>query len=223
MAPKNAASSSMLWCSKSAGLFGDALHGTVDGGLDALVAEVLVNRAGELRFRSGLGRRGLSAHAAQSCCPSHMAHRWPVARLVMLASTSMRSGALRSRGGLGSASSISESATGCVGRGLLVEGSSGEGEALPAAMRAATRHAPFLLRQLSHFSSFGASRGHFPSLAGAPLRFIGAKRPSLRGVTCPRPSSPRRAQPKCGETVGFNAFAHSGDRGQCPRHFALLK
>ena len=41
-------------------------------------------------------------------------------------------------------------------------------------------HAPFLRRQLSHFWSFGASRGHFPSLAGAPLRFIGAKRPSLR-------------------------------------------
>ena len=52
--------------------------------------------------------------------------------------------------------------------------------ALAAAMRAANWYAPFLLRQLSHFWSFGASRGHFPSLAGAPLRFIGAKRPSLR-------------------------------------------
>ena len=62
---------------------------------------------------------------------------------------------------------------------MLVEGSSGEGRAWPAAMRAANRHAPFVLRQLAHFSSFGASRGHFPSLAGAPLRFIGAKRPSL--------------------------------------------
>ena len=92
----------------------------------------------------------------------------------------MRSGALRSRDGLGSALSMSESAARCVVRGLLVEGSSGEGRALPAAMRAATRHAPFLLRQLSHFWSFDASRGQFPSLAGAPLRFIGAKRPSLR-------------------------------------------
>ncbi len=73
--------------------------------------------------------------------------------------------------------SMSESATGCVARGLLVEGSSGEGEALPAAMRAATRHAPFLLRQLAHFSSFGASRGHAPSFLAASLRFIGAKRP----------------------------------------------
>ena len=72
---------------------------------------------------------------------------------------------------------MSESATGCVVRGLLVEGSSGEGEALPAAMRAATRHAPFLLRQLAHFSSFGASRGHVPSFLAASLRFIGAKRP----------------------------------------------
>jgi hypothetical protein len=62
-------------------------------------------------------------------------------------------------------------------RGLLVEGSSGEGMALPAAMRAATRHAPFLLRQLAHFSSFGASRAHVPSVLAASLRFIGAKRP----------------------------------------------
>ena len=57
--------------------------------------------------------------------------------------------------------------------------------ALAAAMRAANwYYALFLLRQfkLSHFCfwPFGASRGHFPSLAGAPLRFIGAKRPSLR-------------------------------------------
>ena len=73
--------------------------------------------------------------------------------------------------------SMSKSATGCVVRGLLVEGSSGEGRALPAAMRAATRHAPFLLRQLAHFSSFGASRGHVPSFLAASLRFIGAKRP----------------------------------------------
>ena len=78
---------------------------------------------------------------------------------------------------LGSASSMSESAAGCVVRGLLVEGSSGEGRAFSAAMRAATRHAPFLLRQLAHFSSFGASRGHVPSFLAASLRFIGAKRP----------------------------------------------
>ena len=103
--------------------------------------------------------------------------RVPVARLVMLASHCQRSGALRSRDGLGSASSMSESAAGCVVRGLLVEGSSGEGRALPAAMRAATRHAPFLLRQLAHFASFGASRGHVPSFLAASLRFIGAKRP----------------------------------------------
>jgi hypothetical protein len=77
----------------------------------------------------------------------------------------------------GGSMSMSESATGCVVRGLLVEGSSGEGEALPAAMRATTRHAPFLLRQLAHFSSFGASRGHVPSFLAASLRFIGAKRP----------------------------------------------
>ena len=97
----------------------------------------------------------------------------------MLASTSKRSVALRSREGLvfGGSMSMSESATGCVVRGLLVEGSSGEGRALPAAMRAATRHAPFLLRQLAHFSSFGASRGHVPSFLAASLRFIGAKRP----------------------------------------------
>jgi hypothetical protein len=100
-----------------------------------------------------------------------------VARLVMLASTSKRSGALRSCDGLGSASSMSESVAGCVVRGFLVEGSSGEGRAFSAAMRAATRHAPFLLRQLAHFSSFGASRGHVPSFLAASLRFIGAKRP----------------------------------------------
>ena len=92
-----------------------------------------------------------------------------------------------------------------------------------AAMRAANWHAPFLLRQLAHFWSFGVSRGHFPSLVGAPLRFIGAKRPSLREGYLPAAQLPRRAQPKCGETVGFNAFAHSEDRGQCPRHFALLR
>ena len=110
--------------------------------------------------------------------------RVPVARLVMLASHCQRSGALRSRDGLGSASSMSESAAGCVVRGLLVEGSSGEGRALPAAMRAATRHAPFLLRQLAHFSSFDASRGHHDasvrSFLAASLRFIGAKRPFAR-------------------------------------------
>ena len=77
----------------------------------------------------------------------------------------------------GGSMSMSESATGCVGRGLLVEGSSRGGRAWPAAMRAATRHAPFLLRQLAHFSSFGASRGHVPSFLAASLRFIGAKRP----------------------------------------------
>jgi hypothetical protein len=42
-------------------------------------------------------------------------------------------------------------------------------------------YAPFLLqdllRQLAHFSSFGASRGHVPSFLAASLRFIGAKRP----------------------------------------------
>ena len=97
----------------------------------------------------------------------------------MLASTSKRSVALRSREGLvfGGSMSMSESAAGFVVRGLLVWGSSGEGRALPAAMRAATRHAPFLLRQLTHFSSFGASRGHVPSFLAASLRFIGAKRP----------------------------------------------
>ncbi len=102
----------------------------------------------------------------------------PVARLRSW-STSMRSGALRSREGLvlGGLMSMSESATGCVVRGLLVEGSFGEGRALPAAMRAATRHAPFLLRQLAHFSSFGPSRGQVPSFLAASLRFIGAKRP----------------------------------------------
>ncbi len=92
---------------------------------------------------------------------------------------SHRSATLRSRDGLGSASSISESAAACgLGRSE-VDGSPGERVALAAAMRSANWHAPFLLRQLSHFWSFGASRGHFPSLAGAPLRFIGAKRPSL--------------------------------------------
>ena len=42
-------------------------------------------------------------------------------------------------------------------------------------------------------------------------------------VPCPRPSSPRRAQPKCEETVGFNALAHSEDRVPGTRHFALLR
>ena len=140
----------------------------------------------------------------------------------MLASTSKRSGALLLRDGLGSESSISESAAACgLGRSE-VDGSPGERVALAAAMRAANWHAPFLRRQLSHFWSFGASRGHFPSLAGAPLRFIGAKRPSLREGYLPAAQLPRRAQPKCGETVGFNAFAHSEDRGHCPRHFAPL-
>ena len=42
---------------------GDALHGTIDGGLDALVTEELVHRTGKLRFRSGglVGRRGFRA------------------------------------------------------------------------------------------------------------------------------------------------------------------
>jgi hypothetical protein len=63
---------------------------------------------------------------------------------------------------------------------------------------------------------------------GAPVRFIGAKRPSPRGVTCPQPSSPPRAQPKCGKTAGFSALATSEDRGSGPSgtrhwHFALLR
>jgi hypothetical protein len=56
----------------------------------------------------------------------------------------------------------------------------------------ATRHAPFLLRQLAHFASFGASRGHVPSFLAASLRFIGAKRPfAPRGHLRARPSSAR--------------------------------
>ena len=93
--------------------------------------------------------------------------RVPVARLVMLASHCQRSGALRSRDGLGSASSISESAAACGLDRSEVDGSPGERVALAAAMRAANWHAPFLRRQLSHFWSFAASRRHFPSLAGA--------------------------------------------------------
>ena len=112
----------------------------------------------------------------------------------MLASHCQRSGALRSRDGLGSASSISESAAACgLGRSE-VDGSPGERVALAAAMRAANWHAPFLLRQLSHFWSFGASRGHFPSLAGAPLRFIGAKRPSLREGYLPAAQLPTQGR-----------------------------
>ena len=93
----------------------------------------------------------------------------------------MRSGALRSRDGLGSAPSISDSAAACgLGRSE-VDGSPGERVALEAAMRAANWHAPFLRRQLSHFWSFARHVDkYFLSFAGAPLRFIGAKRPSLR-------------------------------------------
>ncbi len=63
----------------------------------------------------------------------------------------------------------------------------------------------------------------FPLWPGCPC--ASSARSALRSarVACPRPSSPRWAQPKCGETVGFNAFAHSEDRAQCARHFALLK
>ncbi len=92
----------------------------------------------------------------------------------MLASTSKRSGALLLRDGLGSESSISESAVGCgVCAGLQVEGSSGEGRALPAATAAAARHFPRLERQLAHF---GPASEQIPSFGGLPLRFIGAQR-----------------------------------------------
>ncbi len=60
-----------------------------------------------------------------------------IARLVMLASTLKRSVALRSRDGLGSASSIWESAAACgLGRSE-VDGSPGERVALAAAMHVA--------------------------------------------------------------------------------------
>ena len=74
--------------------------------------------------------------------------------------------------------------------------------------------------------TYGPSARHvgtFPLWPGRPC--ASSARSALRSarVTCPRPSSPRRAQPKCGETVGFSAFAHSEDRAQCARHFALLR
>ena len=63
----------------------------------------------------------------------------------------------------------------------------------------------------------------FPLWPGRPC--ASSARSALRSarVTCPRPSSPRRAQPKCEETVGFNALAHSEDRVPGTRHFALLR
>ena len=64
-----------------------------------------------------------------------------------------------------------ESAAGCGVCGLQVEGSSGEGRALPAATAAAARHFPRLERQLAHF---GPASEQIPSFGGLPLRFIGA-------------------------------------------------
>ena len=63
----------------------------------------------------------------------------------------------------------------------------------------------------------------FPLWPGRPC--ASSARSALRSarVTCPRPSSPRRAQPKCGETAGFSAFAHSEGRVPGTRHFALLR
>jgi hypothetical protein len=58
----------------------------------------------------------------------------------------------------------------------VVDGSSGERVTLAAAMRAAHRHAHFLLRQALHFS-FGVSRGNFPSLAGAGRGISSARAP----------------------------------------------
>jgi hypothetical protein len=55
---------------------GDALHGTIDGGLDALVAEELVHRTGELRFRSGLESRGFSVHVARTTRELTIAGQW---------------------------------------------------------------------------------------------------------------------------------------------------
>ena len=108
-----------------------------------------------------------SEHEQQVC-----GLRVPVARL-RSSSTSMRSGALRSRDGLGSASSISESAAACgLGRSE-VDGSPGERRALPAATAAAARHFPRLERQLAHF---GPASEQIPSFGGLPLRFIGAQR-----------------------------------------------
>ena len=123
----------------------------------------------------------------------------------------------------GGSMSMSESATGCVVRGLLVEGSSGEGRALPAAMRAATRHAPFLLRQLAHFSSLGASRGHVPSFLAVSLRFIGAKRPFAPQGHLRTAQLRTQGITEIGEIVGIHAFVHSEDRAPGARHFALLR
>ena len=107
----------------------------------------------------------------------------------MLASTSKRSGALLLRDGLGSASSMSESAAGCGVCGLQVEGSSGEGRALPAATAAAARHFPRLERQLAHF---GPASEQIPSFGGLPLRFIGAQR--LRSWRSPAHGSASHAR-----------------------------
>ena len=107
----------------------------------------------------------------------------------MLASTSKRSGALLLRDGLGSESSISESAAGCGVCGLQVEGSSGEGRALPAATAAAARHFPRLERQLAHF---GPASEQIPSFGGLPLRFIGAQR--LRSCRSPAHGSASHAR-----------------------------
>ena len=101
----------------------------------------------------------------------------------------MRSGALRSRDGLGSASSISESAAGCGVGGLLLEGSSGEGRALPPAIAAAARHFPRLERQLAHF---GPASEQIPSFGGLPLRFIGAQRLRSRRSPAHGPASHAR-------------------------------
>jgi hypothetical protein len=86
--------------------------------------------------------------------------------------------------------SESAAAAGCVVRGLLVEGSSGlgEGRALPAAMRAATRHAPFLLRQLAPRRTSRPSARHegmFPLFLLRPCASSARSAPSLRGVMDP--------------------------------------
>ncbi len=79
---------------------------------------------------------------------------------------------------------------------------------------------------MSHFWSFGASRrGHFPSLAGAPLRFIGAKRPSLREGYLPAAQLPTQGttEMRGGRLALVRSHIPKIGPGNVPPHFALVR
>ncbi len=131
--------------------------------------------------------------------------------------------------GLGSASSISESAAGCGVCGLQVEGSSGERRALPAATAAAAaRHFPRLERQFKLAQRhFGPASEQVPSFGGLPLRFIGAQR--LRSSRSPAhwhgPASQARDNRNFKRRAGKRRSHIPKIGGQAPvtlRHSALF-